>query len=284
MDSSPRSQRLGTTIQVDSDEEDDLPRATPRSLRSKKIGTGSNEDEDERDDEVGKLSTSAKRRRLVTRPKSTPRGRARQDDDEYSSDQEVAARDAQSSPSRAHRKTPRTGKEKAREILRRKRAGEVIDDEELAPSPSDDSEQVKGLYDTDSELEVLAEFEDDEEGVSGEKEPQPSQKKGKSKARKRNSGKDDEAGDDEDMDDFVVEDDDAPLGVPSGLLDIPLQFTAHAHKPLKDHFRHAVEWLVQSQINPGFPERHNDVYRLAWRRLGDEVSGLASSKFSSSAW
>jgi hypothetical protein len=88
--------------------------------------------------------------------------------------------------------------------------------------------------------------------------------------------------DDDDIEDFVVDDDEAPLGVPHQLL-IPLELTQGGHRPLKDHFRDALEWLVQKRLNPGF-NQNDPVYIQAFRKLEDEVTGLANSKFASSAW
>ncbi|OTA80458.1 hypothetical protein M434DRAFT_60666, partial [Hypoxylon sp. CO27-5] len=72
------------------------------------------------------------------------------------------------------------------------------------------------------------------------------------------------------------------IGAPANL-DIPLEFTAQAHRPLKQQFPYVIEWLVHNRINPAF-ERKDPVYTNAWRKLDDEVRTLASSKFASSAW
>ena len=82
---------------------------------------------------------------------------------------------------------------------------------------------------------------------------------------------------------FVTSDEEAPLGAPSALSDIPLEYTRHSHKPLKDHFKDAVEWLVHNKLNPAFP-RNDPLYRIAFNRLDDEVRGYSGSKFISSAW
>ncbi|KAK3357312.1 hypothetical protein B0T25DRAFT_449926 [Lasiosphaeria hispida] len=178
----------------------------------------------------------------------------------------------------------RTEKEKARELLRRKRAGEAIDKLE---SSSSSEGKVKPVYDTDSDSDFIAlnEFEDDEEGAANSEEPPARKSKTatpKSKKMKFPVNSGDEALD-TDLEDFI--DDDGPIGVPEeALLDIPLQFTSHSHKPLKDHFRDVIEWLVQFKVNPGFSEKKHDLYRIAWQKLDDEVSGLAQSKFASSTW
>jgi hypothetical protein len=97
----------------------------------------------------------------------------------------------------------RTAKEKTMELLKRKRAGETID--ELTESESD-GEEAGGVYDTDSDLKALSEFEDEEESLEQVKE-----KRAKAKTtRRRTSGDVEDHYDSE----FVVDDDDAPLGVP----------------------------------------------------------------------
>jgi hypothetical protein len=84
---------------------------------------------------------------------------------------------------------------------------------------------------------------------------------------------------DENEDDFVVED--GPLGAP--LNDIPIEFTRWASAKPKELFRHAVDFLVQARLNPAFPAG-DDIYRVAWQKLDDQVQGLVGSKFSSAAW
>ncbi|KAI1204396.1 uncharacterized protein F4807DRAFT_447612 [Annulohypoxylon truncatum] len=179
-------------------------------------------------------------------------------------------------------KSHRTEKQKKIELLRRRRAGEKID---RVTSSEDSEEEKRGIYDSDSEAEfgVLKEFDDEEEPDKEEVEVPARQisKKTEKSAKDGQKGSEDE-GDDDDLDDFVVDDDDAPLGAPANL-GIPLEFTAQAHKPLKDQFPYAIEWLVHNRINPAF-DRNDPVYTNAWRKLNDEVQGLASSKFASSAW
>ncbi|KAI0114698.1 hypothetical protein F4814DRAFT_416743 [Daldinia grandis] len=187
----------------------------------------------------------------------------------------------------------RSEKQKKMELLRRRRAGEKI--EKLTSSEEDSDEEKRGLYDTDPEEEfvVLKDFDDeDSEGEEQEKE----EKRVKRLQRKENDIKDigqeyskgdierqeDGDDDDKDLEDFISDDDDTPLGAPANL-DIPLEFTAQAHRPLKDQFPYVIEWLVHNRINPAF-ERNDPVYSNAWRKLDDEVRALASSKFASAAW
>ena len=256
----------------DDEDDDDKPLATPTPRRKRHVIS------DDSDEEEPHSSIPIKRRRLVRRnAASSPVRKAPKEVDD---DDELAPASARATRTR---RKPLTQKEKARELLRRKRAGEVINEEEEGPSSSDE-EPAKAMYDTDSDHLALDEFEDDEEGVL---EPTAAKKKGK-KPKKANEkkSKTDEADSDTSMDKFVVDDDsDAPLGVPDEVYSsIPLEFTSHSHKPLKDHFRDAIEWLVQFKINPGFADKEHSLYRIAWKKLDDEVRGLATSKFASAAW
>lgn len=199
-----------------------------------------------------------------------------------------------SPPSKRHQ-GHRTEKQKKMELLRRRRAGEKID--QLTSSESEDDGERRGIYDTDSEeeLQVLKEFGDDDEEeetaaappaskkAKKSKKAEKKEKKKKKKAKQSKKSRGAESGEDgdSDLDSFIDSDDSGLLGAPD--VAIPLEFTAQAHKPLKEQFPYVVEWLVHNRINPAF-ERHDPVYRNAWRKLNDEYNGLASSKFSSSAW
>lgn len=85
---------------------------------------------------------------------------------------------------------------------------------------------------------------------------------------------------DEDDDDFIEEGDDDTLGVPDG---IPLMYTRYASMKSKELWKFAIEWMVQKKINPAFA-MDDEIYELTFKKLDDEVSGLADSKFQSSAW
>jgi hypothetical protein len=85
---------------------------------------------------------------------------------------------------------------------------------------------------------------------------------------------------DENDEDFIEEDNEDPLGVPD---DLPLEFTRYASMKPKELFKYAIEWMVQKKINPAF-ERQDGLYDLTFRKLDDEVRGLAGSKFTSAAW
>lgn len=89
-------------------------------------------------------------------------------------------------------------------------------------------------------------------------------------------------GADEYEEDFVVNDNDGLLGAPAGLDQIPLEFTRHAHKEPIEHFKDVVEWIVHNKLNPAFA-RNDEIYRIAVRKLDDQVQAYAGSK-SSTVW
>ncbi|PQE12135.1 transcription factor iiic protein [Rutstroemia sp. NJR-2017a BVV2] len=168
-------------------------------------------------------------------------------------------------------KKHRTAKQKQLEILKRKRAGES--NPMLTESESD--EEVRGIYDSGSD--ALSTFEDEEE--EEEEEEQEVEE-----ARKRRTPKKSTMENQDEYDsDFVDDDDDGLIGVPDHAM-IPLEFTAAAHKPLKEHFSEAVEWCVQTKINPGYNKALQPIYTRAWNKLDDAYSGLTHSKFVSSGW
>lgn len=82
-------------------------------------------------------------------------------------------------------------------------------------------------------------------------------------------------------DDFVLEDENTELGVPTE--EIPFEFTRHAYKQPKEYFRDVVGWMVHNRLDPAFP-RSDAMYEMAFMKLEDEVKGRAGSQLISSAW
>ncbi|KAK4241918.1 hypothetical protein C8A03DRAFT_11864 [Achaetomium macrosporum] len=274
---SPAQDKESQESSDDDDEEEDSP-LVASTARRKRPRARALDDSD--DDDQPLVSSPIKRRRLVRRD-ATP-GLAEKD---ANADDEDVDEDGEPVPSSMRRR--RTGrkqltdKQKARERLRRMRAGEVINEEE--ESSSSGEEPKKALYDSDSDHLALTEFEDDEEGVP---EVKIADRKGKKRAKDKKTKPKatyDDADSDESMDEFIVDDSDVPLGIPDDL-DIPLHLTHHSHKRLSEHFRDVIEWLVQFKINPGFSDKGHALYWMAWKKLDDEVCGLAQSKFISSSW
>jgi hypothetical protein len=256
--------------------DEDRPLATTsrrKRLRAKAFHASGSDSDDQ-----PLASSPIKRRRLVRRDAATGLAKKEQSGEDVDEDAELAP------PVPRARRTarkPLNDKQKAREWLRRRRAGEVIDEEE--ESASSGEEPKKALYDADSDHPALSEFEDDDEGVldvgiADEK----SKKRSKAKKTKREADGDDNDSDDS-SDNFIVDDSDVPLGIPDHV-EMPLEHTHHARKHLKDHFRDVIEWLVQFKINPGFSDKGGALYRFGWRRLDDEVTGFAHSKFISPVW
>lgn len=290
------SQSLPNQAAADEDSDDQLfvtPRSSmPRRRGRQAIDLDGEDDDEEDEDEDEAIQTPAKRRRLLGQ-----KGRAASVSMDSGSEGSGTLRarlkskptlnmrgsSPPTSTARSMRSTARKGhrseKGKKLELLRRRRAGEKnLTMEDLASSEDDED---GGLYDTDSDHQALEVF-DDESEPEEDAPTKKSKKKTKTKQPARKSSPVD--GDANSEDDDFIDDDDSTLGVPDEALHlIPLEFTRASRKPLKAHFRDAVEWLVHRKINPGF-DKDNEVYVTAWRRLSDEVTGLANSKFVSSVW
>ncbi|KAL3455091.1 hypothetical protein BJX64DRAFT_90677 [Aspergillus heterothallicus] len=157
------------------------------------------------------------------------------------------------------------------EALRRRRAGQKPEDDEedqLSPQPEAQESDNSG-HETQEEAPVrqpaFQSWADQSEGSDVES----------------------TIGANEDLDryedDFVLEDEDNMLGAPTGLEDIPIEFSRHAYKQLKDYFQDAVEWMVHNQLNPAFP-RSDPAYRVAFDKLEQEVRGRTGSQLVSSVW
>ncbi|KAL4989301.1 hypothetical protein BDW68DRAFT_186520 [Aspergillus falconensis] len=159
------------------------------------------------------------------------------------------------------------------EALRRRRAGkkeEGFEEDQLSPQP-----EASDLENSNNEGE-------------GEKEAPVRQPQFRNWTNESESSDvESTIGANEDLDryedDFVLEDEDDKLGVPSGLEDMPIEFSRHAYKQLKDYFQDAVEWMVHNQLNPAFP-RSDPVFRVAFDKLEAEVRGRTGSQLVSSVW
>ncbi|CAN8097411.1 unnamed protein product [Discula destructiva] len=299
------SQSLPNLAAAD-DDEDELPTRTPRSSMPRRGQKIIDEDEDDEDEQI---QTPAKRRK-ITRQKAAPASSesAESDSEDLFSTPRVKRKGKgkgkgktalvhlDSSPPASAARTMRSGarkhrsaREKKMELLRRHRAGEKdLTIEDLATSAE---EGEGGLYDTGSEHEVLEVFEDeDSQSPATERATKKAEKKARKKALKtasngrkdRDTSPPDEDANSEDED--FIDDDDDRLGVPDEALHLmPLEFTRSAIKPLRLHFKDAVAWLIHRRINPSF-DKDNEVYVRAWRKLSDEVTGLANSKFISTVW
>lgn len=166
------------------------------------------------------------------------------------------------------------------EALRRRRAGKTASDTEESKSDLVQSESGDGDSDGDGDDGSEQEDEPETHEESPKRKPQFRTRLEESDVESAIASNDDL---DRYEDDFVLEDDDDTLGAPTGLEDIPIEFSRHAYKQLKDYFQDAVEWMVHNQLNPAFP-RSDPVYEVAFSKLEDEVKGRTGSQLVSSVW
>ena len=196
------------------------------------------------DDEDDELETP-KRRKLKRSRKVT-----RQEEDDLAEDIDFLgpSSDVENS-ARKPRNTQtaeKSAKQKALDQLKRRRSGMNVESEESEEAP----DEVDELY---------------------EEEDQQTQKPMSSAQMFNTTDYDEE---------FIAEDHDDTLGVPD---DLPLEFSRYASMKAKELFKFAIEWMVQKKINPAF-DMNDQLYALSFRKLDDEVKGLAGSKFISAAW
>ncbi|RAK97125.1 uncharacterized protein BO80DRAFT_448646 [Aspergillus ibericus CBS 121593] len=260
-------------------EESDADEVVPMSRRKLRRGMAPQPAivvDDDGSEEEPVLSSPIKRRRrnVSSDVPQTPRRKLGQDELDIEEDledlQDSVVKDTRTRGRLAN--SARAQRQQHLEALRRRRAGKTGSDTEQS---KDDSE-APGSSESESEDEGEAESEE------GTPDPQP-------RLRERLEDSDVESAiasnDDLDRyeDDFVLEDDDDTLGAPTGLEDIPIEFSRHAYKQLKDYFQDAVEWMVHNQLNPAFP-RSDPVYEVAFNKLEDEVKGRTGSQLVSSVW
>ncbi|KAJ5727823.1 hypothetical protein N7493_005643 [Penicillium malachiteum] len=263
---------------------DEEPEETPRPRRKLKRKSESspviNLDSDDSDDEPV-LSSPIKRRRItvdVDSPK-TPRASANVSQDELDIKEDV--RDLQDSVLKTTRtrgrvtESARDKRFKTLEAIRRKRAGQKAEseDEEEAGSGESDEEGSPSKHGRNRDDEEEDDDDDDDDDDNDEDEDDVEEEEDE---QPNLSNEDLDRYDD----DFVLDDENTPLGVPT---DIPFEFTRHAYKKPKDYFRDVVGWMIHNRLDPAFP-RSDDMYKMAFMKLEDEVKGRAGSQLISSVW
>lgn len=214
-------------------------------------------------------------RRKLQRPR---RVLTQQEQEDLNEDLDFLVRSDEDSGSekRAPRNTQsaaKTARLSALEKLKRKRTKQpnepiVVEDED-----EEEADDTLG-YPDDGEDEDNEEVPDDNEEYDQDMYDQANV------APKPTSSRDFFREDEGDADFLVDEEGDNDLGVRQG---IPLAFTRYASMKNKELFRFAVEFMVQKKINPAF-QMDDEIYELTFRKLDDEVRGLAGSKFTSAAW
>ncbi|KAK5681916.1 hypothetical protein LTS10_006450 [Elasticomyces elasticus] len=220
---------------------------------------------------------------IIEKPESSKRGRRSRESDEEDEDDEV-----QPTPSRRKLlKRPRQMSQKEQEELNEDLdfLGPSSDVEALERQPRSTQDKQKmarqsalqKLKQKRSGLPEIIEVEDEEE--EDEEDGADAQDDDDDVPEVTSSRKMFHAEEEDDA--FIDSDPEGTLGVPD--VQIPLAFTSQASAKPKELFKHAVEWFVQRKINPAF-NMHDELYELTFRKLDDEVQGLAGSKFKSAAW
>ena len=257
----------GDDDEVEGTEEDDFvsPRKKIKRPLREKPPNFENEDEDE--DEI----VVTQRRR---RPQVIDRRLSCQEKEDLDKDlQFLGSPEHLPTKTRGKLGTPKqNARQKALEVLKRRRAGEKAE----LPVPDDQSRKapMRGLYDTESNTDEDDETEVEEDNGDDYDRPRVSI---------RSADALDMFQEDDEDEGFVVEEgeeEEDTLGAP---VQLPLEFSNVSRMKGQDLFKYAIEWMVQKKINPAFAI-NDEIYDLAFRKLDDEVKGLAGSKFTSSIW
>ncbi|KAF2252297.1 hypothetical protein BU26DRAFT_422576 [Trematosphaeria pertusa] len=261
----------GTSSAGDESEEEVQPRSSKKSRRHTKPV----EDSDE--EEIQPRSQRRRIARLAATPEEESEGEEQEGDEEQDELQEELAF-LQSSPLqdrgrlRSRQDKPKSEREKALEALKKRRAGTGEPSSSATPGRN---RRVVVDSDPDSDLEIIDEEPDSD--VEEEEEEEEEDEGGQ-----ETNALDMFQEDNEDAD-FIDDDANAPIGAPADFAGLPLEFSSVSRKKPRELFKYAVEWMVQKKINPAFSS-NDELYVLTFRKLDDEVTGLANSKFHSSVW
>jgi hypothetical protein len=167
----------------------------------------------------------------------------------------------------------KSAREKALEAMKRRRA--VTGDLPSSSAPRRKPVVVDSDSDSDSnaDLEVIPEVLDEDSSEEQGSDESDEEEYGTT-AQEALYGNDE--------DEEFINDDDAPIGVPAEHA-LPLQFSSLSNSKPRDLFKYAIDWMVQKKINPAF-NSGDEIYEMSFRKLDDEVNGLAGSKYHSSVW
>lgn len=261
------SNSLEGASEVEDTEEDDF--VSPRKIIKRPPGRGPPKFEDEDEDEDEIVTTQRRRR-----PQVPDRRLSCQEKEDLDKDlQFLGSPERLPTKTRGKFGTPKqNARQKALEVLKRRRAGEKAE----LPVPDGQSRKAptRGLYDTESNTDR-----DDETEV----EEDDGDDYGRPRVSIRSVDALDMFQEDDEDEGFVVEEgeeEEDTLGAP---VQLPLQFSNVSRMKGQDLFKYAIEWIVQKKINPAFAI-NDEIYDLVFRKLDDEVKGLAGSKFTSSVW
>jgi hypothetical protein len=259
--SPPRSTRRRLKRRKSFQEDEEEPRATPEPTKRKGRGdSASDEDLDEvegsaNDQEDDEEQDELKEELAFLRSSPLPdRGRLRSTHDK-----------------------PKNKRQEALEALKRRRAGTNEPSSSATPARK---RAVVVETDSESELEVIKEEPDSDLEILEQDDIEDDEQESD-----RDANALDMFQEDQEDEQFIDDDPDNTIGEPSvndDLDEMRLAFSLSRAKT-RDLFKHAVEWMVMKKIHPAFDSNKN-VYKLTFRKLDDEVKGLAGSKYTSSAW
>lgn len=305
----PRSSRRKTAEKAptpDEDEDEDEPLTPAPSSRRKIVRRRSPSAEEEEQSPPRSTRRRLKRRKSLSEdeeePSATPQltnrgdsasddedeeaseGSANNDEDDEEQDElkeELAFLRSSPLPDRGRLRStqgkPKNKRQEALEALKRRRAGT----NELPSSATPGRKRAVVVEtDSESELEVIKEEPDSDLEILEQDDIEDDEQESD-----RDANALDMFQEDQEDEHFIDDDPDNVIGEPSvndDLDEMRLAFSLSRAKT-RDLFKHAVEWMVMKKIHPAFDAEKN-VYVLTFRKLDDEVKGLAGSKYTSSAW
>lgn len=273
----------------DDSSEDEIQVVTPKSAQRRPKPVEESDEEE--------VQPRSNRRRRAARQPSTPQeesengeqnGEDEEDGDSDDEEKDELKEDLaflRSSPLpdrgrlRSTNTKPKSEREKALEALKKRRGAT----NEPSSSATPGRKKPVVVDESDSDLEVI---EEEQIGGDVDDEIEDGDEEEQKEAEDSDQGHETNALDvfQENVDDEnFIDDEDALIGAPSEHTNIPLQFSSLSRAKPRELFKYAVEWMVKKKINPAFAS-NDEIYDLTFRKLDDEVNGLASSKFHSSVW
>ncbi|EDU48799.1 conserved hypothetical protein [Pyrenophora tritici-repentis Pt-1C-BFP] len=262
------------------EEEQSPPRSTRRRLKRRR-SPSEDEDEDDRDNSLQPTRRRSKKVSPLDEEDTGDFGEGEDDPELVELREDLAFLRSSPLPDRGRLRSvhdkPKNKRQEALEALKRRRAGTSEVSSSATPGRrravvvETDSESELEIIKEEpgSDLEILEQDEDDDDV----QEPD------------RDANALDMFLEDQDDEQFIDDEVDNTLGEPAANEDLDemrLAFSLSRAKT-KDLFRNAVEWMVMKKLHPGF-DATKHVYTLTFRKLDDEVKGLAGSKYTSSAW
>lgn len=262
----PNRRQRASSFEVPDDEvelEESEDEVTPRRARNRRPTMIEIDSEVDKSDDGIKSSG----RRLIRKKDSA---KDRQEQEDLQEDLEFL-RSSPPATTRRNSSKPMNERQKALAALKRRRASAAGEPSSSATPARKRAVILSDSEQSESDLEIVSE-EDEIQGDDDEEDEEEEEDTHPVNVFQENA----------DDGNFIDDDIDAPLGEPADV-QVPLQFSSWSSKKPRELFKFAIEWMVQKKINPGFSSS-DEIYEFTFRKLNDEVSGLANSKYSSSIW